>query len=306
MSKYRSIVFLMIIVLMLGTLSSCQSKDNNQNNTSNVVSEQDNKNNEPENKTDNTSVEPVNNATIKSNVSKYPDKTDQPIAVYLGITLDDVDGQIDYENSSDEKQRLYLKGKYENTYYLYSNSKLIGKAVGTIEGSGLDSYWQVKFPAEFDNYEIAIIQSYNPYPRKIEPININVKLGKVVDEIDTKFSVNAKIKEILSVDLDGDGLNEYVAFFVDENKYFFAKCLVDSNYNIISFITVFKEKREDFSKIIEEFNLLNACEIIDIDNDNIMEAIVNMPSYEGVWFKVFKYDKGRFDGDFINHGSFNP
>jgi len=48
--------------------------------------------------------------------------------------------------------------------------------------------------------------------------------------------------------------------------------------------------------------MLNGCHSQAIP----MEIIVEMPSYEGLYFKVFKYDKGSFDGDFVNQGSLKP
>ena len=50
--------------------------------------------------------------------------------------------------------------------------------------------------------------------------------------------------------------------------------------------------------------MLNSSEIIDIDNDGIMEIIMQIPSYEGLLFEVFKYNNGNFDGEFITEASF--
>lgn len=244
----------------------------------------------------------------KDTINIETNSTKKPTAVYYGNTLDAIDGNVDFANLTDSIQKQNLLVKYEKSYYLYSNNKLIGNAIGKIEESGLDSYWHVVFPSEFENYEVAITQSYNPYPREVININSNFQkdFSNIIAEVNNKFSVNSKIKELSCIDLDGDGQNECLAFFVDENNNFFANCLLDSKNMIISFLTVFKEKCENFSETIEEFSLLNGCEIIDINNDNVMEIIAQIPTYEGLFFRVFTYNNGNFDGDYINKGSFEP
>ena len=130
--------------------------------------------------------------------------------------------------------------------------------------------------------------------------------GNVITEINNKFNVNSETKELCSTDLDGDGESEYIALVMDEKKDFFAKCLLDSNYNIISYLTVFNEKYKDFTSLVTGYNLLDSGEIIDINNDGIMEILVDLPIYEGFSYKVFTYKNGEFDGDFINKCSLKP
>ena len=179
--------------------------------------------------------------------------TEQPIALYHGITLDKNDRDIDVieGNSSSRNEDLYAK--YETQFYLYSNGSYLGNAQGKINGRGLDYYWQVDFPAAKYNDEVAISQSYNPYPRKLSYTNSTFPKefmagGVILTQVNTQFNVNSKVKELYCIDLDGDGTNEYLALMIDEKDNFFTKCLVDSNNKIIAYLTVFKEKCDDFEQ----------------------------------------------------------
>ncbi len=58
--------------------------------------------------------------------------------------------------------------------------------------------------------------------------------GEVIQTINNQFDVNVNVSELNRVDLDGDGNEEFLAFVVDEDNNFFAKCLVNSDYKIIS------------------------------------------------------------------------
>lgn len=239
-------------------------------------------------------------------------QSEKPVALYYGIscnTSDQKDNLIKEEDAS-KKQQMYLK--YEREYYLYSNNTFIQKSKGKIDERGLDYYWQVTFPGEVNNkYEVAISKSYNPYPRKSInsdsnfPEKFNSK-SEIINEINSKFNVNSEVKELCSIDFDGDGKNEFLILVVDENNNFFAKCLVDSNYRIVSYLTVFKEAYKYFNELVMDCDIFNSGEIIDINNDDIMEIIVQLPSYEGLSFKVFTYKDGNFDGDYINNTTLKP
>lgn len=244
-------------------------------------------------------------------VSNKTAEKDNIAAVHYGIALNIVDGNIDIFDTANSQQKQRILKKYEKEYYLYSNNKFIAKAAGKVEGSGLDSYWKVVFPSNTNKYEVAISESFSPYPRKIVFTTSHFKKefddkGNIVSKINNKFGVSCKIKELVSIDLDGNGKNEYLALFIDEKSNFFAKCLIDSKYSIISYLTIFKESCANFNGTVDNYDLKNGNEIIDINDDGIMEIIVDMPSYEGNIFKVFTYKNGKFDGDFINNASFQP
>jgi hypothetical protein len=291
----KRIVIVSIFILIISViLSGCNSnKKNNQSYS------------------DNTSAVKNIEENIKPEATEQPQTNEKPIILYGGISLDNDDLEVDALEGLDEVQSQRILAKYEREYYLYSNNKFLGKAKGKVEGRGMDYYWQVSFPTDNNQYEVAISQSYNPYPRGIIDINPNsvkefYKNGKVLTEINKKFSVNSNIRELSSIDLDSDGTSEYIAFVLDEKKYFFARCLLDSHYNIISYLTVFMEKCDNFNEITSKNNLLDTMEVIDIDNDGMLEIIIEFPFYEGFEYKVFAYKNGTFNGDFINQCSLQP
>lgn len=233
----------------------------------------------------------------------------QLVALFHGIPLDveDRDTNI-FEEETNSKEQIV--SKYEKEYYLYSNQQLIQESEGKIEQRGLDYYWQVVFPGNIE-HEVALSQSYDPYPRKIENITSNLPKefdddGQVIQAINSKFNVNVNVRELNRVDLDGDGQGEFLAFVVDKGHNFFAKCLVNSDYEIISYFTVFQEEYQVFDQLVQDYNLTNSGEIIDINNDEIMEMVVVLPTYEGFLFKVLTYKDGNFSGEQIINTTLKP
>lgn len=235
------------------------------------------------------------------------------IVLYHGITLNSEDENIDIYESADSVQKEKIIKKYEREYLIYSDGKLLGKAIGKTEGRGLDYYWDVSFDTDY-GYEIAVAGIDNPYPREIKDIKADFPIefrenGRVLNEVNSQFNVDSRTNELIIVDIDGDGLNEYMALFLDKKNYFFAKCLIDSNFKILSYLTVLKEHEDEFvewEKLFSHYNLHDSGEIIDINSDGIMEIILDFPTYEGFDFKIFTYKDGKFNGEFINMSSLQP
>ena len=250
----------------------------------------------------------------------------EPKALYYGIPLDGNDRNFNFFKSSDNNKKQSITEKYETEYFLYSDGAFLGRAKGKIE-EGSPYCWDIYFPAIKYDHEIEISQKYNPYPREISYIKDNFqkefdKSSEVISLIDKQFEVHAVIKEMICTDLDNDGKKEYLGMFVDKKKCFFTKCLIDSNNKIISYVLAYQapaEKVEQaksewdefnasewFDGFIEEYNLQSSGEIVDINNDKIMEIIVELPVYDGFNFKVFTFNNGKFDGEFITKSNVFP
>lgn len=185
---------------------------------------------------------------------------------------------------------------------MYSNNKQVAKVKGTVEGRKNSMGWGVTFGeySYWEDGEVALSEVYNPYPRKSTIIYSDFPAefaeSGVIAEINNKYCVDAKIKELCIVDLDGDGKNEYLAYVVDYENYFFAKCLISSEYKVISYLIEFKEEEADFFDSWIKFeNLLDTIEIIDIDNDNALEIIVYLSDIECFDFEVFCYKEGKLE-----------
>lgn len=233
----------------------------------------------------------------------------QSVALYNGISLDEKDRHTNiFEGENNIREQILTK--YETGYHLYSNQALIQESFGKVEQRGLDYAWQVGFPDKIE-YEIALSQSYDPYPRPITFMTSNYPKefedsGEVIQKINNQFDVDVKVQELSQADLDGDGHEEFLAFVVDANKSFFAKCLVDSDFEIVSYFTVFQEDHQNFDLLVQIFSLLSAGEIIDINDDNVLEIVVQLPIYEGFSFEVLTYSNGHFSGDPIIKTTLQP
>ncbi len=260
--------------------------------------------------TDDTAVEQTKQSADDSQKESNP-----PIAIYRGLALDIDDRNVDVEGVDegvDESTREKFHEKYNREYYLYSDGTFLGKAQGKMEAIGYYAYWQITFPDTYNNEEVAISHDYDPYPRENTytnadfPKEFNIG-GTVLAQVDKQFSVNAQTKELSSVDLDGDGKNEYLALLLDKGSNFFAKCLVGSDFKVIAFITAFKEESDYFDNLISHYTLQDSGEIIDVNNDGIMEILVELPHYELFTIKLFTYKNGTFSGgDFITMTSIQP
>lgn len=119
--------------------------------------------------------------------------------------------------------------------------------------------------------EVAVSKDYNPYPRPIifSTIGYPIELcegGAALSEINSLYSVNCITYELCTSDLDGDGQNEYIALVADKEKKFAAKCLFNSEFSVISYLTVITEE-SDIDECINFLNLNESGEIIDVNND---------------------------------------
>jgi hypothetical protein len=294
-------------MVLLFTLSGCEINNANKNNNDDNTQATIDQNIEELNNNNQSQSSPKTNQYLED--SEEPlENSEKPIVLYHGITLDDADRRIEIRTNENEDEVNYIMKKYSREYYLYSNQQFLGKENGIAEIRGYDYYWEVNFQ-NLDNFEVAISQPYNPYPRKVTDIYSEFALEPgnfctVISEVNNRFGVTCEITELLSVDLDGNGNDEYFIMLCDRESHFFAKCLLNPKYKIISYLTVVHEEDEEYDYTIEEFRMQNSSEIIDIDNDGIMEIIMQIPSYEGLLFEVFKYNNGNFDGKFITEASF--
>lgn len=299
-----------IVMVLLFTLSGCEANKANKNNNDNNTQVTIDQNIEELNDNNQSQSSPKTNQYLENSEEPLGD-SEKPIVLYHGITLDDADQRIEIRTNENEDEVNYIMKKYSREYYLYSNQQFLGKENGIAEIRGYDYYWEVNFQ-NLDNFEVAISQPYNPYPRKVTDIYSEFASelennSTVISGTNNEFKVNCEITELFSIDLDGDGNDEYLVTLFDTENCFFAKCLVDSKYKIIAYLTMFHEKtsEDDFNILLDYYGgSLFSNEIIDIDNDSVMEIIMAIPTYEGFRFEVFKYNNGNFDGEFITEASF--
>ena len=241
------------------------------------------------------------------------------IVLYYGIPIGTTYEGVDTTGLNAE-QIQQLKEKYNISYYLYNDGEFSAAAVGDLQEYTYENHWIVRFgnidePEEY-KHQIAISQDYNPYPRTpvitADGFAQEFLSGSAIsNQITAKFEVYAKITELCTIDLEGNGTNEYIALFVDEDNNFFARCLINSSYEIVSYLTCFQDPFDnpavlESDRLIYSYNLDKYHEIADINNDGLMEILTYIPQYEGSMFKISAYDNGEFDGDFITWCSLVP
>ncbi len=184
--------------------------------------------------------------------------------------------------------------KYNTKYYNYEKNKYLGESEGTFqyENGGYNFVEKVG--------KIAINKKYNAIPRTSTKLN----------EIPTELSdmMDYPILEIESIDLDGNGSLEYIllcgvnyeANQIGDGTPVASSyiMLLDSNYKKIADLVSLEdgfttEEKTEESKV---FLSLDDVIYIDIDEDNIMEIIIKIPTHEEEEISILKYENGRLEG----------
>lgn len=224
------------------------------------------------------------------------------VVLFEGITLNEEDRNIDISTIS-ENELNKLKQKYNVTYKAYCDNSYLGEFKGEVEQRGLDWYWQVSFSEKMSGATIFIADSFNPYPRLSKTVNLNdyLCLNNVIENINKEFGVSVNLAELIIIDLDDDGFEEKIAYFIDNYSFSYFVCLLDKEENIVSFLMSLTE-----AGIPLNFQLNENLNIIDLDNDNIMEMAMRLPTYEGLNFNIYKYNNGNFNGEYINKCTIKP
>jgi len=141
--------------------------------------------------------------------------------------------------------------------------------------------------------KIAISSSYNAIPRS------SIRTKEIPKVLEDKLDIlqNQKV-ETLIVDLDGNGTREMIVNIIEDKRFNQSEItLYSSNGDKIGRLA-----NGNMVNMNWEYGYLtlDRIEVIDIDNDNIMEMIVDIPAYElqgGYEITVLKYDGEKLIGD---------
>lgn len=191
---------------------------------------------------------------------------------------------LDHMEITDEN-----KAKYISTLYTYEKGKYIGEVEGDF---GEETYGGVSIVKNAER--ISISEKYNPYPRSF------TELPELPEGIKEKRDYTDV--EVNVIDLDGDGKNEYIVCYIIEDELKVAKSEIvvyDSNFNKVDKLAYIEEGFwYGIHELINKRNLsLDDVEYLDIDKDDKMEILVEIPVYEGEGVSVYKYDNGKIIGD---------
>lgn len=238
----------------------------------------------------------VKDEKLSDNVSELPkasDSTNENIVLYNGCEIKIETGTQDI---SDMKNTNETNQKYNKIYYNYENGNYEGTSNGEFGEETYEGYSVVS-----NVKRIAMTQKYNAIPRKFSRIN---KLPEELMDMADYSSVT-----INSIDLDNDGKEEKIVCYTvsyekgeigdGEPRASSGIMLFDSNYNKIADLVSLEDGfwagiKEEDRKI---FLSLDKTEYVDIDNDNIMEIIIEVPTYEGTRISIIKYNNGNIEGE---------
>lgn len=187
------------------------------------------------------------------------------------------------------------KNKYDITYYNYEKDKSNGAKKGKFGKTNIyDGYSYVE-----NVNKIAISKQYNAIPRTSKKLK---ELPKQLEDMLDYSEVN-----IEQVDLEGDGKLEYIASAqkftkagdyegVTSNEAYSEIILFDSKFNKIATLASWENNNiEEDSK--EQYLQLEDVIYVDIDNDNNMEILLNLPSYDSSVLSIYKYNNNKIDGE---------
>lgn len=234
-------------------------------------------------------------SSVEENIieeSNNSDDIDNNIILYNGCEIEPrvgVQVPFDMENTDE------AKSKYNVTYYNYENGKYEGTTKGEFGENTYEGYSVVS-----NVKRIAMTKKYNAIPRSYTRIS---ELPEELMDMADCTSV-----DIDSIDLDNDGKEEKVVCYTvsyskgqigdGEPQASSGIMLFDSNYKKIADLATLEDGfwaglKEEDRKV---FFSLDETEYIDIDNDNIMEIIINVPMYDGIGISILKYSNGIIEG----------
>lgn len=219
---------------------------------------------------------------------------EENIILYNGIEISTKTG-VQYLDVIEINEEA--KKKYNKTYYNYEN----GKYEGTTTGKFGEEIYYDELSRVSNVKKIAMTQKYNAIPRNYTTID---ELPEQLMDMADYSSV-----DIQAIDLDNDGKTEYIVCCTvnykegdigdGEPEASSEIMLFDYNYKKIADIITLENGfwgnvKEENYKI---FLSLDDVEYIDLDNDDIMEIIIDVPRYDGQEISILKYNKGNIEGD---------
>ena len=217
----------------------------------------------------------------------YNERYDDEILLYYGYELQTSTGLqalMDMPLNDDMTER------YMGKYNQYSKNKKLKQ----IEVKDYLETYEGYFVVEGNDY-IAISEDYNPIPRQSK------KLKRVPDKIKESLSKFDKV-EVEEIDLNGDKELEYIAVgstedTSDDGKIMSKVVLYDKDYKTIGTLASW-DATEDLKYLPEEVVLsLDDVVYFDINNDNKMEILMELPAYETFLVNIFRYDNNVLYGE---------
>ena len=208
------------------------------------------------------------------------------VVLYNGLILD--------TSIMDEVTLKYIDSKkiesdkYIITYYSYENYSFKDAKLGVFSNQLYEGLVKI------DNVgKIAISEDYNAIPRPIKVVNT---VPTIVSENNPNTSNYDSIKTLI-VDLDGNGIDEYILILANKTTGFSKITLIDAKGSKVSDLASIEKSKWKKDSNNEYYLSINNVEIIDVDNDGIMEIVVEIPHATGdPTVSLLKYNNGILTG----------
>lgn len=209
------------------------------------------------------------------------------IVLYNGLILDTTkmdQVELKYiDNASSDKD------KYVITYYNYENFAYQNSTLGKLSDPIFDNLVGIQNVGK-----IAISESYNAIPKDIKIIN---SLPTVVLENNQKLPEEFDSIKTIIADLDMNGTEEYVTILVNKNTGYSKISLYNATGKLVADLAYIEKSKWNQTTNAEYYLSLENVNILDVDNDNVMEILVEIPKYEGESsVSILKYKNSELTG----------
>ena len=208
------------------------------------------------------------------------------VVLYNGLILDiSKMGEVTLQYIDSKKDE---SDKYVITYYSYENYSFKESKLGIFSNQLFDGLVKIDSVGK-----IAISEDYNAIPRDVKVVNTT---PTIVAENNPKVSEYDSIKTLI-VDLDGNGVDEYILVLANKKTGYSKITLVDSKGMKVADLASIEKSKWKKDTNTEYYLSISNIETIDVDNDGIMEIVIEIPHATGdPTISLLKYNNGVITG----------
>lgn len=208
------------------------------------------------------------------------------VVLYNGLILD--------TSKMDEVALQYIDSKkdesekYIITYYSYENYSFKESKLGVFSSQLFDGLVKIDGVGK-----VAISEDYDAIPRNVKVVNT---IPTIVSDNNPKVSDYDSIKTLI-VDLDGNGVDEYILVLANKTTGYSKITLIDSKGSSVADLASIEKSKWKKGTNAEYYLSINNVETIDVDNDGIMEIVLEIPHATGdSTVSLLKYNNGVLTG----------
>lgn len=247
-----------------------------------------------------TKIEDVTNSIVENVVSEgnsvvyVPNVDPEHIVLYNGYHINVAAG---VQTLTDMEINDINTQKYNTNYYNYEK----GTDYGLLPGSfGEETYEGVSVVT--GTKKVAMTTYYNAIPREFEEITeLPEELSNMADNDEVR---------IQAIDLDGDSKKEYIVAY---KEVYTPRPEEDALPQVTSEIILFDSEWKEIDTLVNLRAVndvtalsLDDVEYVDINCDDKMEILINIPMYEGSELSIIKYENGVIEGETNYEASIEP